>query len=147
MFRYRKKADFPLCLVLLILLSCPATARCETIKLRVEGDSLTAKFEDAPVKQIVQEIQEKKTIWVKGTENLPETSLSMEFEDLPFREGLERILSSTNYCLIYGQGGNLDGVIILSNPSAKTDTSRKAGTSSREKTTKRSSRRSTKSRR
>ncbi|MBW1819682.1 MAG: hypothetical protein JRJ60_21290 [Deltaproteobacteria bacterium] len=143
----RKKTLFRECLVLILLIFAPAAVCGETIDLKLNGDSLSAKIEDAPIKQIVQKLQAKKTIWVKGTENLPETNLSVEFEGLDFREGLERILSSLNYCLIYGTEGKLAGVIILSNPGAKAGPSRNSKSSLREKSKKQSSKRSSKRKR
>jgi hypothetical protein len=64
-----------------------------TIELEFQDNVFSADIEDAPLPAIVEKIEEKQDIWVKGIHRPPPREYSVEFEDIPLCDGIERILS------------------------------------------------------
>lgn len=80
---------------------------------------MSADIEEAPVKAVIEKIKEERGIWVKGSHHLTDQRFSVDFEDLPVQDGLERILSRMNHSLLFDQYGKLLGVIILGTSDRK----------------------------
>lgn len=110
---------------LLVPYSVFANGNDGRIQLDFRNNALSAHIEDAPLPAVIAEIKEEQNIWVKGMQRLPQREYSVEFENIPLTEGLERILSPINHCLVFDSDGALEGIVILSSPSASTRVSKK----------------------
>lgn len=79
----------------------------------VDGKVFSAHVEDSSLKAVAEEIESKTGIWFKSDGALPEEKVSVEFEGLPFEDGLERILSKVNYSLVSDEEDEIVGVFLF----------------------------------
>ena len=83
-------------------------------------EAISAKIRDARLRSVIDRIREEKGVWfklwLKGKESILDERLSVQFKDLPFKDGLERILSRLNHCLVFDQNGNPLGVVLFGKP-------------------------------
>ncbi|MBW1681334.1 MAG: hypothetical protein JRJ35_11730 [Deltaproteobacteria bacterium] len=101
----------------------PAHAHCQGPSgagLTFQDGLVSARLQDEPLESVLARIEKEKNVWFKGIEACKGRSVTVEFSDLPIRQAVERILSSTNYCLVFDKGGRLKGVFILGGPSGAT---------------------------
>lgn len=93
----------------------------EAIDLDFKDHTVTADIEGAPLRAVIEEIKKKvQGIWFKvwlkrGTASLDE-KVSVEFEHLPIRKGMERIFSDMNHSLVFDRNGRLLGIFLLGKP-------------------------------
>jgi len=90
------------------------------IDLYVTEQTLSASIRSAPLRDVIAKIEDELGIWVQGAQHAGDETVTVEFESMPLEEGLDRILSSTNYSLVFDERGDLLGVILLSSASAPT---------------------------
>jgi hypothetical protein len=99
------------------------------IELDFVNQSLSATIMDAPLKTVIAEIQEEEGVWFKlwlrGEDSVLDEKVSVRFKNLPVKEGLERIFSPLNHCLVFGQDGQLSGVVLFGKPEPRRDWSRR----------------------
>jgi hypothetical protein len=93
--------------------------------LRFRGRIFSAHIQGVPLGLILKKLQREKGIWFKGADSLLDEKINVQFAALPLEDGMKRILTSLNYCLVFGQNGELDGVVILG--KATPDVSRGEG--------------------
>jgi hypothetical protein len=93
-------------------------AQEERIDLKFQEQTFSADLEEAPLGAIIKRFKEEKGIWFKGKESLLDEKVSVQFKDLPIREGLERILSAMNYSLIFDGEARLVGVVLVGKSGA-----------------------------
>ena len=123
--------------VCLWALSKASPAQEGNIYLRFTEHAFTARIEDASLETVIDRIKEERDIWFRvwSKESLEDEKISVTFNDLSIKDGLERILSSMNHTLFFDQSGVV-GVMLL----GKAD---KTGRSRRTPTPRRTPRRST----
>jgi len=81
-------------------------------------------------------LESEKEIWFRGDPSLLEKEVTVHFTELPFEEGLKRILTSMNYSFIYDRNERLTGLIIIGKGIADQAVSEgRAGTSKRNERT------------
>jgi hypothetical protein len=87
------------------------------IDLAFKNERMTAHLENASLRSVTQEIEEKKGIWFKfwfgNDDPLFNETVTIQFTNLPIHEGLERILSQVNHSFIFDESG-LAGVVLFS---------------------------------
>jgi len=81
--------------------------------IAVKGEVFSARVEDSSLKAVAEEIESKTGIWFKSAGALPEEKISVDFEGLPFENGLERILSKVNYSLVFDDEDQIAGVFLF----------------------------------
>jgi len=86
-------------------------------------EAISAKIRDARLRSVIDRIREEKGVWfklwLKGKESVLDERLSVQFKDLPVKDGLERILSPLNHCLVFDQNGDLLGVVLFGKPEKR----------------------------
>lgn len=72
----------------------------ETSGIRFSDGRLSAKLKNSPLKEVLKEImsQSKSKIWLG---DLSDEAITIEFQDIPIREGIHKILKDKNYAFIY----------------------------------------------
>jgi hypothetical protein len=83
------------------------------MNLKIQGKALSADLKNIPLKFILEKLERERGIWFKGDESLFNEQVTVQFEGLSLEDGLKRILSSINYCLLFDQDRKMDGVILL----------------------------------
>lgn len=91
----------------------PALAGDGDIDLTVEGELLSARLNGVPLATILEKLERERGIWFRGDASFLGEAIQVEFTDLPFAEGLGRILASMNYSLIFDGNDRLAGVIVI----------------------------------
>ena len=91
----------------------PAWSGRGDIDFRLEGCTLSADLKNIPLEFILEKLERERGIWFRGNVSLFEEEITVQFKDLSFQDGLKRILSSMNYCLLFDQDRKLNGVIIV----------------------------------
>jgi hypothetical protein len=99
------------------------------IELDFVNQSLSATIKSVPLRTVIAEIEEEKGVWfklwVRGEDSVLDEKVSVRFKNLPVKEGLERIFSPLNHCLVFDQDGKLSGVILFGKPEPRRDWSRR----------------------
>ena len=105
-----------------------------TVKLEFKGDTLSADIDKAPLRDVLAKFEKERGIWhktwFKGRSTL-NSEISVQFDDLSIKEGLQRILSDVNFTFVL-EGSKVVGVMLFGEQD---------GTSSRPTTTPRRGRR------
>ena len=98
-------------------------AQAKRVELNFNHQTLSAKIREAPLREVIATIEKKGIwfkLWFKGKESVLNEKVSVRFKGLPVKEGLERILSTLNHCLVFDNNGVLSGVILLGKPERTT---------------------------
>jgi hypothetical protein len=110
-------------LILSLLGYNSASAEPREIELDFSNQTLSATIKSAPLRAVIAEIKEEKGVWfklwLKGENSVLDEKVSVRFKDLPVNEGLERILSPLNHCLVFDQHGKLLGVVLFGKPEKR----------------------------
>jgi len=114
--------------LLLFLSSALIVAEEGYIDLDFGNRTLSANIREAPLRAVIREIKKEKEriwfrIWLKESKVSLYEKVSVQFKDLPIRDGLKRILSTMNHSLIFDNHGNLLGVFLLGKPPRARGTS------------------------
>jgi hypothetical protein len=96
-----------------------ALGRAAEIWLDFEGRTLSAQLSEAPLRQVIDRIKRERLIWIRRVHGSLNERVSVEFEDLSLRKGVERIFSSVNYSLVFDKYGRLAGVFLLGKPQGR----------------------------
>jgi hypothetical protein len=99
------------------------------IDLDFGNGTLSANIREAPLRAVIGEIRKEKEgiwfkIWLKGSKVSLDEKVSVQFKNLPIRDGVKRILSTMNYSLIFDNHGKLLGVFLLGRPARSRDRAR-----------------------
>ena len=100
-----------------------ASAQSQSVELNLSEQTLSAKIREAPLRDIIETMEKKGVwfkLWLKGKESVLDERVSVTFKGLPVQQGLERILSTLNHCLVFDHNGHLSGVILLGKPDRRT---------------------------
>ncbi|KPK25146.1 MAG: hypothetical protein AMK69_15055 [Nitrospira bacterium SG8_3] len=115
--------------ILFVLGYNSASAETRRIELNFVNQTLSATIKSAPLRTVIAEIEEEKGVWFKlwlrGEDSLLDEKVSVRFKNLPVKEGLDRIFSPLNHCLVFDQDGNLSGVVLFGKPEPRRDWSRR----------------------
>lgn len=79
----------------------------------VENGMMSVDLKDALLGKVLKDIATQSKIKFTVNESLLREKLSVKFKDLPLQEGLERILASMSYCLVFDQDGTLAEVTLI----------------------------------
>ena len=90
-----------------------AFAQVAGIDVKFQGEKFSARFQDVPLKSIFERLTKEKEIWFKGDSSLLDEKVTVQFTDLDLQDGMKRILSYFDYCLVFGGDKGLSGVIII----------------------------------
>ena len=113
-FRTKKEGiAFALGCVMFFFFCSNLIAQNNRVDIQLKGGTLSANLEDASLGDILDRFQKEQGIWVKGADSLADEKVSIQFADLPLRDGLERIFSSLNYSLFFDGNDKLVGIIFL----------------------------------
>ena len=105
-------------LLLIMSLFGPVRAADKTINLQLEAKTFSCDVQGATLKVILERLQKEKAIWFKGDQSVCEQQVTARFRDLPYHEGLAKILSGCNYSLVFDDDMNLIGVILFGRSEA-----------------------------
>ncbi len=83
-------------------------------ELKFENNYISAKLSNATLKSILDIISEKKGVWHQSDEKSLDEKITLNFVNLRFYDGLRRILSKTNYVLVYDINKVIVGIFITS---------------------------------
>ncbi len=78
-------------------------------------------IEDALLRDVLERIKEKRGIWFKAWSRgkaVLDEKVSVYFKQQPIKEGLDRILSGINHCLIFEQH-SIVGVMLFGKPDKR----------------------------
>jgi hypothetical protein len=78
-------------------------------KVAYKDDKVTAKLQDAPPADVVDAIAKESGAQIRG-EVRSTRPLSMDFQNEPVKQALERVLGDQNFDLIYGTNGKLQRI-------------------------------------
>jgi len=87
-------------------------AREGAIDLKLEGDTLSADLKGAVLADILEDLNKKRGIWWKGDQSILEDTVTVQFTDLSFEDGMKRILGLLDHCLYFDNDGRLVGVFL-----------------------------------
>jgi len=104
------------CLVLSVF--PPVLARGGDIDLTIEAGVLSARLKEIPLRIILEKLERERGIWFRGDSSLLEKEITVQFAELPFEDGLKRILAFTNHSIMSDGNGKLVGVIIIGKSAA-----------------------------
>jgi hypothetical protein len=101
----------------LVLALAVASARAEdaapsTRVIKYDGDALTVHLSKVPVTDVLGEVAHQTGCEIRGDVS-EQRDVSAEFEKVPLRDGLARLLGTQNFALIYGTDGRLRAVRLL----------------------------------
>jgi hypothetical protein len=103
------------CLSTLFLLTFfhlnPAWA--EVMHMQFDGGRLSANLHRAPLKLVLDKINKEKGILFTASSSLLDDSVSVQFANLSLEEALKRILSRSNYSLVFDKNEELIGATII----------------------------------
>jgi hypothetical protein len=105
---------------LLFFSYAPTAAQEGEISLDFKGKTCSANVDQVPLRQVLDTIKKKRGIWYKAwstSQPALDEEISVHFEGLPIKEGMERLLSDVNHTLVF-EGSSLVGVMIFGKPPA-----------------------------
>jgi len=103
-----------------LLLMTGVTLGQNDVSIRFEGDRVSATVRKASLSSVLNTIREERGIWLETgflkNESLLDEQISVTFEDIAVKDGLERILSGINHCLVFEQG-SIAGIMLFGKTS------------------------------
>jgi len=97
----------------LILVFYPERLEAKEADLTINGEYLSANLKEVSLNAIFEALEREKGIWFKGDLSLLDETVSVQFTDQSLEDGMKRILSSMNYCLVFESDGVLLGAILI----------------------------------
>jgi hypothetical protein len=105
-----------------LILTSPRNSMADSQRIEIEfkRKTLSAHIRNARLISVIEAIREKRGIWfkswLKGKEAVLEEKISIQLNEVPIKQGLGRILSNINHCLVFDGKGYLLGVFLLGEP-------------------------------
>jgi hypothetical protein len=87
-------------------------------RVEYSNDRLTLHAEDAPLTDILEALKRQSGAEIRG-EPPARPNVTMNFESVPAREGLERLLGDRSFTLTYGEDGKLKVIDLKGGPQAR----------------------------
>jgi hypothetical protein len=75
--------------------------------------SLSVNVKETSLLEVARDIEKQSGIWFRGDETFFQEKVSVTFSNLPFEEGLKRILTNLNYSLIFDAKNKVAGVMVM----------------------------------
>lgn len=105
----------PLSALILFLLTGMALGQNE-LSIRFEKNVVSADIREASLSVVLEAIRTEKGIWLETgflkDDSLLDEQISLKFEEVSIQDGLERILSGVNHCLVF-EAGSIAGVMLF----------------------------------
>jgi|GEM_PF-4185703 len=102
--------------VLIVILLTGVSAGQNEVSIRFEKGMVSADIRKVSLSRVLEVIREEKGIWLETgflkDESLLDEQISLQFQDVPVQDGLERILSGINHCLVF-EKGSIAGVMLF----------------------------------
>jgi hypothetical protein len=95
------------------VLSGAGPAAGEDLFIAFKGETFSAHVEESQLKAVTEKIENETGVWFKAGEALLEERVSVVFDELPFEDGLERILSKMSYSLVFDDDDEVVGVFLF----------------------------------
>ena len=102
----------------LLILLYPNAARAKRVDIHFDQMRLSAELNNVPLETICYKISQERGIWFKAFVSLAKVHVSVQFKDLSMEAALKRILSATNYSLVFDETEAIIGVIIIDNKTS-----------------------------
>ena len=84
-------------------------------RIEYRDDRLTVRVEQMPINDLLTELARQSGAEIAGSPR-EDRQITVDFEQLPVVEGLQRILATQNFTLRYGEGGRLRLIQLLGGP-------------------------------
>lgn len=99
----------------------PAPAAEEVFDIKFDNGQLSVKLKNAPLERVLKEImsQSGARIWLSDS---IDTTVMMEFQNVPVREGVRRILKDKNYAFLYAPHETTEGKLSVISASKSKET-------------------------
>ncbi len=75
----------------------------KSLVLSLQGNSLSVQVEQVPLGEVLAAIAQQTGLTVHLVGSVAEDEVSVEFQNLPLQEGINRIVGGRNYVLVYAQ--------------------------------------------
>jgi len=89
-----------MCSFFLAVLPLTAASR-ENIDLTIHGEVLSARLRGIPLKIILEKLERERGTWFRGNTSFLDEAITVQFTDLTIEGGVNRILASMNYSLVF----------------------------------------------
>lgn len=112
----RKTLNLSLCAsvifcFVLVSFSCQEASCADAVS--VKNGLLSVNLKETSLLDVARDIEKQSGVWFRGDETLFQEKISVTFTDLPFEEGLKRILANLNYSLMFGAKNEIAGVMVM----------------------------------
>ena len=93
----------------------------EVFDIKFSNGQLSAKLKNSPLEKVLKEIMEQSgaRIWLNDA---IDTTVTMEFQNVPVREGVRRILKDKNYAFLYAPNEIKEGKLSIISASKSKET-------------------------
>jgi hypothetical protein len=102
-------------MAMLVAFSVPTGAK-PLEKLEYKNDRVTMRAEDTPLADIIDALKRQSGAELHGT--APERNVTLNLDDVPLREALERLLGEQSFALTYGDQNKLKKLELRGGPVA-----------------------------
>lgn len=83
--------------------------------VQLKGDRLTVRVSGTPLSVVLQEVVAPSNGEIRGSVKEPR-DVTVDFENVPLRDGLTRLLGDQNFVITYRQNGTLRALTLLGGP-------------------------------
>jgi hypothetical protein len=97
----------------MVLIFYPKISGAKEANLTINGEYVSADLKGVSLNAIFEALQREKGIWFKGNLSLLDEKISVQFTNHSLEDGMKRILSFMNYCLVFEGNGALVGAILI----------------------------------
>jgi hypothetical protein len=115
-------------ILLLFLNTSVAVSKNEAINMQFDGQTMSAEFQEVPLRAILEHLSKEKGIWFKADESLLDEKISTSFKNLPLGKGLQRIFTRIDHVLFFDQSNKVRGIMILGKGSSASSRLANGGT-------------------
>lgn len=93
----------------------------ETFEIKFSNGQLSAKLKNSPLEKVLKEIMDQSgaRIWLNDA---IDATVTMEFQNVPIREGVRRILKDKNYAFLYAPNEIKEGKLSIISASKSKET-------------------------
>ncbi|HBF42292.1 MAG TPA: hypothetical protein DDW42_01440 [Desulfobacteraceae bacterium] len=81
-------------------------------KIIIEDRMISAELKNMPLGLVLRQVEKQGNTWTRGDERIFKEKVNVSFKYLSLEEGLDRILSSVDYRLVFNKGRVFAGVVI-----------------------------------
>jgi hypothetical protein len=81
--------------------------------IQLNGPIMSAQIQGASFRVVLEKLKKDRDIWFVGNEFLLDQEVTVYFKNLPFNEGINRILFKINHAQIFKSKEKLGGVLLI----------------------------------